>query len=99
MNMTEMSPFVTGQPVSSEMYIEQLLGKEETPDVGSRFMDGFNQLLEAKKHEAVLDLLREEFPHLADDANFVKRVVQHLGNDFIEEKRFVFLALNPKFKK
>jgi hypothetical protein len=67
--------------------------------IGARFLEGFNHFIHSKKEEAVLDLLNEEFPHLADDENFVQQVVNKLDPTCVAEKRFVFLVLNPNLRK
>ncbi len=67
--------------------------------VGTRFLESFNQFIQSKKEEAVLELLREEFPHLADDENFVQNVVNKLDHTSVAEKRFVFLVMNPNLRK
>lgn len=76
------------------------IGDEDILDIGERFIQGFSSLLERKKEQALVEVLREEFPQLADDPVFIRRVLDRLGNeDIIEEKRFVFLSLNPNLKR
>jgi hypothetical protein len=72
---------------------------EDAEGIQKRFQESFNQFLDQKKFEAVQAVLKEELPLLAEDDNFVKKTIERLGNDIVKEKRFVFLSLNPKFKK
>lgn len=75
------------------------LNLDELNGVGERFLEGFTGFLNQKKREAVIALLTEELPHLKDDEHFINNVLQQLGDNVVEEKRFVFLAINPKYKK
>lgn len=68
---------------------------EEAVEVGHRFREGFGAFLQEQKRRAVTSLLREEFPHLSDDRNFIEDVISRLSDEAIEEQRFVFLSLNP----
>lgn len=66
--------------------------------IGDRFLDGFSQFVARKKQQAVLEVLTDEFPHLAQNANMVNQVLARLGDDAFTEKRFVFLVMNPQYK-
>ncbi len=89
--MTKMTSSHSGQAVYFDI-------TDET-GIGTRFLEGFSQFLEEEKEKAVVTLLREEFPHLSDDENFIKQVVENLDEEIIEEKRFVFLSINPLYRK
>ncbi len=75
------------------------LNLDDPTGVGERFLESFTKFIEAKKHEKVIETLEEDFPHLAQDNAFVQKVMERLGDDIIEEKRFVFLVLNPQLRK
>jgi chorismate mutase len=96
MNMTKITP------ITDRHYIDcyPSIDFEDIDGVSERFMEGFSEFLQQKKEEAVLEVVREEFPQLVDDEEFIQQVITTLGNDnIVEEKRFVFLALNPNLKR
>jgi transcription antitermination factor NusA-like protein len=66
--------------------------------IGKRFQEGFSDFMRRKKRSTVVELLQEEFPHLAQDECFINEVVVRLGEDVTKEKRFVFLVTNPRLK-
>lgn len=75
------------------------LNLDDTTGVGERFKQGFQQFIQSKKHQAVVNLLKDELPHLADDPKFIEKVMNRLGDDAVEEKRFVFLVLNQNLTR
>jgi hypothetical protein len=98
MNMTKITPLSSDQQnPNGDSVMEFEI--EDSTGIGERFLESFGQFIQEKKTAAVTELLKEEFPHLAGDNNFVEKVAAKLGDDIMEEKRFVFLVLNPKLKK
>ncbi len=65
--------------------------------IGERFLEGFTTFLEEKKREAVVEVLQADLPKLAEDEAFIQKVMLRLGKHPVDEKRFVFLSINPKF--
>lgn len=76
---------------------EAFLSSPQAQEMAQRFVEGFVPMMDAKIEKAVQTVVAEEFPALADDEAFMKRVMARLTPDVVEEQRFVFLAKNPKF--
>lgn len=72
---------------------------DDPTGIGERFSQSFSRFLQDKKREAVIEVLQEDLPHLAGSDDFVDRVMNKLNDDIVDEKRFVFLVLNPKLRK
>lgn len=72
---------------------------EDSTGIGDRFLTGFQQFLADKKRQAILDVLKEDMPSLAENEDLIRRISQKLADDqVLKEKRFVFLVCNPKYK-
>ena len=67
-------------------------------DMAERFSQGFSEFIRSRQSMAAMELLREEFPNLANDDSFVERVIARLDHTSMKEKRFVFLAVNPAMR-
>lgn len=99
MNMTQISPFSMEHSPFDAAYFDELMASAESQEIRARFEQGFAELMIGLKSAAVSEVLGEEFPQLTDDENFVKQVIEQLDASSFEEKRFVFLSINPKFKQ
>lgn len=74
-----------------------LLDTAEARETAERFMAGFEAALESKKRDAILSILNDELPGLAADETFIAKAMQALTDEALfEEKRFIFIAKNPK---
>ncbi len=93
--MTETTSFGNSRHDSEESHHFNL---EDTAGIGERFAAGFADYMENRKRNAIVELLTEEFPYMADDENFVEKVASRLSDDeLFADKRFVFLVMNPKY--
>ncbi len=72
------------------------LDLEDHDGLGERFWESFSAFVEDKKRQAVLDVLKEEFPKLAQNPQFVENVAARLSDSAIDELPYVFLVTNPK---
>lgn len=95
MNVTKVTPISSYHHPEGEMTLEL----QDIDGIGERFAESFAAFLQEKKTAVVLDVLKDEFPGLAENENFVKQVVEKLDDSTIKEKRFVFLVFNPKHRR
>jgi len=71
----------------------------DTEGVKARFAQGFSAYVSEKKRQAVQAVMAEDFPHLVENEGFVENVLTTLGNNLEDERRFVFLVVNPKYRR
>jgi len=71
----------------------------DTQGVKDRFVTGFLAYVAEKKRQAVETVMAEDFPHLAKNETFIENVLHTLGNNLEDERRFVFLVVNPKYRR
>ena len=65
--------------------------------IKERFSTGFKAFVESQKKVAVMDVLREEMPNMADKDDFVQQVMDRLDHNDFNDERYVFLSVNPKY--
>lgn len=66
--------------------------------VKERFAKGFSVYVDDKKRSAIESVVAEEFPQFAQNEDFIQKVMATLGNNLEDERRFVFLVLNPQYR-
>ena len=76
----------------------------DNPEVAERFARSFDAWSEMRRHKAVEAVIAEDIAHsmLSENADFIETAVKRLADktdEPVAEKNFIFLAVNPEFKK
>ncbi len=68
-------------------------------DIKQRFEKSFQAFVQDKKYTAAAEAIRDEFgkESLVQNEDFVNRVVDHMDDETLVEKRFVFISVNQEY--